>query len=147
MAKYKTIELVESIDNKPIFKRIFTTKFRTGKGVKKALGKIGRDLKTEFKNQVNSTSKTGRMYGTHQSSAPGETAANRTGNYRDKIGYSRNSKQLILGNSAEYAGFLENGTSRMRSFLGLKFRGGGYRMKPRPGLKNTIKGCCKPAIN
>lgn len=60
--------------------------------------------------------KTGRWYGSHQASAPGESPANWTGllvetiNRKPVDGY-----QLLweIGANAEYAGYLEEGTRRM----------------------------------
>lgn len=107
---------------------------RTRFGIEKALWRSGKTIITEFKRQVIAKDKTGRLYirrtagglrRRHRASAPGQTPANRTGNYRKSIGFSVDgAHQLTVGNSAEYAGFLEVGTSRMRA---------------RPGLANSIR--------
>jgi len=99
-------------------------------GIEKAFWQSGKDITAEFSKQVLAKTKTGRLYiirkRKHRASAAGETPANITGNYRKSIGFIVNqgtTPQLTIGNSAEYAGFLELGTSRMR---------------PRPGLRNSI---------
>jgi|GEM_PF-2505086 len=99
-------------------------------GIEKAFWQSGKDITAEFSKQVLAKTKTGRLYiirkRKHRASASGETPANITGNYRKSIGFQVNqgaTPQLVIGNSAEYAGFLELGTSRMR---------------PRPGLRNSI---------
>ena len=100
-------------------------------GIEKAFWQSGKDITAEFSKQVLAKNKTGRLYiirkRKHRASAPGETPANITGNYRKSVGFQVNqgtNPQLVIGNSAEYAGFLEMGTSRM---------------KRRPGLRNSIK--------
>ena len=103
-------------------------------GVEHALWRSGKDVLSEFNRQVlDKNSKTGRIYirrikggarRKHQASAPFETPANRTGNYRKSVGFSVDgAHQLTIGNRAEYAGHLEVGTSRMAK---------------RPGLGNAI---------
>jgi len=100
-------------------------------GIEKAFWQSGKDITAEFSKQVLAKNKTGRLYiirkRKHRSSAPGETPANITGYYRKSLGFQVNqgtTPQLVIGNSAEYAGFLERGTRRMRA---------------RPGLRNAIK--------
>lgn len=122
------IEFIAPSNSNQVFYNIGRTGEATKIGIRKAFHKIGRDLKGEFKRQVLAKNKTGRLYKIrgklHQSSAPQETPANLTGNYRKSIGYAVSGTEMAFGNDAEYAGFLENGTSRMRK---------------RPGLRNTIK--------
>lgn len=107
---------------------------RTRFGVEKALWRSGKDITAEFSRQVLAKDKRGRLYirmikggarRRHIASAPGQTPANMTGNYRKSSGFSVDgAHQLTFGNSAAYAGHLEVGTSRM---------------KARPGLGNSIK--------
>lgn len=118
----RTIESVENIAA------------RTRFGVEKAWWRSGKDIQAEFSRQVLAKDKTGRLYirrtrggarRRHIASAPGETPANRTGVYRKGFGFSVDgAHQLTVGNSTEYAGHLETGTSRMRA---------------RPGLANSIQ--------
>jgi len=113
----------------------------TTRGIRQGFFRLGSALKKDLNDQVLEKNKTGKVYivrtrggqrgsgraRRHQSSAPGQTPANLTGNYRRNIGYQiHGSDQLQFGirDGAEYATFLESGTSRMR---------------PRPGLGNTVK--------
>ncbi len=103
-------------------------------GVEKALWRSGKDVRKEFSRQVLAKDKTGRLYirrtsggakRRHIASAPGETPANRTGTYRKGFDFSVDrSDQLTIGNTVDYALWLEVGTKRMRA---------------RPGLANAIK--------
>ena len=96
-------------------------------GIEKAFWQSGKDITAEFSKQVLAKNKTGRLYvirgRKHRASAPLETPANLTGNYRKSVGFKVNqgtTPQLTIGNSAEYAGFLELGTSRMIKRRGLR---------------------------
>lgn len=106
----------------------------TLRAIEKSYFVIGRQLVKIFNRQVlDKSQKTGNIYirkdrlgrrRRHQASAEGESPANRTGNYRKSVGFKvQGDKQLIFGNAATYAGFLEIGTKRM---------------KPRPGLGNAV---------
>src|SRR3546814_6776743 len=62
--------------------------------------------------------RTGRVYTfrgrKHQASAPGEVPANRTGRLANSVDYEATGHHtLVFGERAEYAGWLENGTTRM----------------------------------
>lgn len=127
------VELIEGSGNKRAINSAKNIAAATEYGVEKALYFTGKDLVGEFKRQVLSTNKTGRLYfrytrtgrRRHIASAPGETPANRTGTYRKLIGFKvSGGNKLTFGNSAEYAGYLEIGTSRM---------------KKRPGLRNSVR--------
>lgn len=102
-------------------------KRRTDKGLNRSLYAIGKDYQETFVGEVRNGVKTGRIYiirgRLHQASAPGETPANITGNYARSVGYGISGRRMRFGNSAYYAGFLEEGTTRM---------------EPRPGLRNAI---------
>lgn len=103
-------------------------------GVEKALWQSGKDVLQEFSRQVLAKDKRGTLYirrdrlgrgRRHRASAPGQTPANRTGNYRKSRDFSVDgAHQLAVGLRAEYAGYLEIGTSRM---------------KARPGMANSIQ--------
>lgn len=129
------IEIIDARGNKKSYESLNNMTFNTNFGIQKALYKSGKDLEETFNQQVlDKGAKTGRIYiirdrlgrgRRHQASAPGESPANRTGFYRRSIGFKVDgSNQLIFGNSAKYALFLEVGTSRM---------------KKRPGLGNAVK--------
>lgn len=110
-------------------------------GVEKALWRSGKDIHAEFNRQVLAKDKTGKLYirrtksgagRRHIASAPGETPANRTGAYRKTFDFSVDgAHQLTVGlepvdysTSGVYPFYLEVGTRRM---------------KPRPGLANSIQ--------
>lgn len=63
--------------------------------------------------------RTGRVYTIrgkkHQASAPGEAPARITGRLAKSVGYKvTGHDQLVVGEEAEYAAFLESGTGRMK---------------------------------
>lgn len=128
------MEIIDGAGNKHAIEIVGNLKARTEFGVQRALFRSGRDILTTFRQQVLAKNKTGRIYirkdrlgrkRKHQASASGESPANRTGFYRKSAGFNVDgSSQLIFGDSAPYAGFLELGTSRM---------------KKRPGLGNAVK--------
>lgn len=104
-------------------------------GLERAWWMSAKDIKGIFDKQVlDKSSKTGRIYfrrikggrkRRHQASAPGESPANRTGTYRKSFDFNvRGAKELAVGVTAPYGGFLETGTSRMA---------------PRPGLRNAVR--------
>lgn len=112
----------------------------TIRGIRQGFFKLGSALKNELNADVLKKDKTGKVYKVrtragrrgvgkgrrHRSSAPGQTPANVTGTYRKNIGYEiHGSDKLEFGirDGAPYAKFLEEGTGRM---------------KPRPGLGNTV---------
>lgn len=125
--------ITEPTGNRRALKSALNLADNTRRGVELSWFVIAKDLRSEFSRQVLSRNKTGRFYirrdrlgrgRKHQASAPGETPANRTGTYRKAIDWLIRLNELVFGNNAEHAGFLELGTSRM---------------KKRPGLGNTIK--------
>ena len=128
------LEIFDGRGNKRALKSAESIADSTFRGIRKAYYRSGKSLVRIFKQQVlDKTTKTGIIYirkdrlgrrRRHQASAAGESPANRTGFYRRSVDFSVQSvKQLAFGNSAEYSGFLEVGTSRM---------------KARPGLGNAV---------
>lgn len=107
---------------------------RTEKAIHEAMFQIGPSLVRTGENQSLNESKFGRWYSSgkttrqnndnHRASAAGQSPAMITGNYHDGFDYDAvGSEELIFGNSADYATFLERGTDTM---------------DPRPGLRNAI---------
>lgn len=127
-------EIISPDGNKRSFESAENIAANTAFGIEKAFYFTGKNLISEFNRQVLSKEKSGRLYirrtrtgarRKHIASGPGETPANRRGMYRKGIDFNvQGAVQLVFGNSVEYAGFLEIGTSRM---------------KARPGLSNTIE--------
>lgn len=71
-------------------------------------------LAKEMKKRIKTGAKSGKTYGNHTSSAPGQSPANWTGelvNSISAINEGKNSKVIV---NANYAEFLELGTSKMR---------------------------------
>jgi len=106
---------------------------KTRRALRKGMYRIGKDLESTLKRDILKKPKSGRTYirktangrrRRHIASAPGETVANRTGNYRNSVGFKVGQDKIEFGAGVEYAGFLENGTPKMGA---------------RPSLKNTIK--------
>jgi len=82
--------------------------------IEQALKDILPEVLKENRRLIRNTQKTGRMYGMHQASAPGEAPANRTGKLVSSGNYGvRNSQQAYIGESIDYAVFLELGTRKM----------------------------------
>ncbi len=80
-----------------------------GRFVKKGSAYIEGQLKVSM-----AGAKSGRMYGTHQASAPGESPAVDSGNLAGSISViMASSLEAKIGTNVEYATYLENGTSRM----------------------------------
>lgn len=72
-------------------------------------------LAKEMKKRITTGAKSGKTYGNHTSSAPGQSPANWTGelvNSISAINEGKNSKVIV---NANYAEFLELGTSKMRA--------------------------------
>lgn len=98
-------------------------------GVELGLFRLGKDLIQSFNDQTKKR-KSGKLYRVPgrrrrvRASSPGQSPAVRTGKYKKSVGYKIWGNTMRFGNTAEYSGFLETGTSRM---------------KARPGLGNAIK--------
>ena len=127
------VKIIEAEGTERAFQSAGNIAANTRFGIEKAFYFIGKDLIGEFNRQVLAKNKNGNLYiirrgkvrRRHIASAPGETPANISGTYRKGIGFKVDgANQLIFGNNAEHAKFLESGT---------RF------MKKRPGLGNTVK--------
>lgn len=100
----------------------------TRHGVKMGLTAVGGMYEKEFRKQVSSKNKSGKLYRIqgrlHRASAAYETPASVTGEYLRAVGYLvRGWDELTFGNRSVKAGWLEDGTRKMY---------------PRYGLKNSI---------
>ena len=97
--------------------------------LREVLRKAGVNIEREVVNMLISPPKTALIYplkgALHRSSAPGEAPANRTGNLIQSL-YSvvKSANELEIGETARYAGYLEDGTSKMlpRPHLGVVAR-------------------------
>lgn len=87
--------------------------------LRRSLAISGSEINRETVRLIQSPPKTGRLYrfkgGLHQASAPGEAPANKTGNLSRTNYYKvQSAQELEVGETAEYAGYLEDGTTKMR---------------------------------
>jgi len=110
----------------------------TKRGLRLALHEIGSDVVRETARLIKAGPKTGKVYTfkgrPHQASAPGEAPANRTGQLANSGNYKvKNHQEMTVGETAEYAGFLENGTKG--------------RMAPRPHLIKAINNKAQDTVN
>jgi len=135
----------EGSNNREVFLSLDNIDENTRRGIRQGFFRLGRLMEVNLKRELMKKNKTGRIYRNgrtktgrkrrHRASAPGETPANRSGNYRRNVGYQiRGSENMQFGvrEGAPYAEFLEEGTSRM---------------DPRPGVGNTVKDTEKDAQN
>jgi HK97 gp10 family phage protein len=108
------------------------------RALKRALNEIGSEVVRETARLIKAGPKTGKVYTfkgrPHQASAPGEAPATRSGRLADSGNYKvKNWQEMTVGETAPYAGFLENGT-----------RG---RMAPRPHLIKAINNKAQDTVN
>ena len=126
--------LEEGPGNRKAFQSAIDAVRNHERGIRKAFFRIGKDHTDELNRQMLEKDKEGRIYITrtrtgrrrrHRASAPGQTAANRTGRMRKGRGFQlKGAEQLEFGiRGAPYAAFLERGTRRMEA---------------RPSLRNTV---------
>ena len=112
----------------------------TTRGIRQGYFQLGSALKIDMNAEVLKKNKKGQIYivrtsggrrgvgksRRHRASAPGQTPANLTGNYRRAIGYEihgSDSMEFGIRDDVDYGDFLESGTSRMSA---------------RPGVGNTV---------
>lgn len=112
--------MIKIITNKSVDERIFKQPFLFELGIRRSWHEIGSRFSNHTKKLIKNPPKTGRMYGMHQASAPGEAPANKTGRLMNSISYSIHSThELEIGASARsnkgapYPRFLEEGTKKM----------------------------------
>ena len=144
-------------DERDFIKSSENIDIRTRFGIEKALWRSGKDIHAEFKRQTIAKTKTGVLYilrtaggksRKHRSSAPGQTPASRPpsvggGEYRKGFGFDvRGEHELVIGDTAPHALWLEVGTSRMRKRPGL---GNSIRSSERDIIRN-LSGGIKAAI-
>lgn len=143
------MKLEEPNKNRDIFLSLENIDENTRQGIRQGFFRLGRLLQMNLRKEVIKRNKTGRVYSAgktkkgrqrrHRASAPGETPANRSGNYRKNIGYQiHGSESMEFGvrEGVEYAVWLEEGT---------KDKNGNVKIAPRPGVGNTVKDTEKDA--
>ena len=83
-------------------------------GAVRGLDKTARLIRDEALRLILHTPKTGRMYGTHQASAPGEAPASETGRLISNFSIKKTGFKVEVTNTDPKAALLELGTRRMR---------------------------------
>lgn len=132
-----TIRIKPSRSSKRVIVGITQDIHNHRQGIENGLYKIGELLGGRIAALINKPPKTGRVYRirgrNHQASAPGEAPANQTGKLVRSYNYNVHGPfQMEIGESVPYAGFLEEGTRRM---------------KPRPHVLRAINETQGDAVN
>ena len=88
-------------------------------GIENGLHVIGGVVQDRIQQLIKEGPKTGRVYRyrgrDHQASAPGEAPANRSGRLAKSVNYNVHGPfQMEVGESAPYAGYLEDGTGKIK---------------------------------
>ncbi len=89
------------------------------KHIRVCLKKHGKYVSEKLSEAITSGRRSGRIYGTHRASAPGERPASKSGRLASSFLYKSGSEDLIVANNAKskqgapYPLFLEEGTSKM----------------------------------
>jgi hypothetical protein len=97
---------------------------RARHGLRIGLTEIGKENSRHLKTMIRTGSRTGRWYGNHRASAPGEPPANWTGRLARSVGFKNyGHSRMEFGEVAFYGRFLEDGTRIMA---------------PRPHMKRTV---------
>lgn len=119
--------MIKIIENNKINDIIFSQPERLKVGLAESWHEIGARFNRHTEVLIKNPPKTGRIYKSHQASAPGEAPANQTGRLMKSQKYTVHSAfEMEAGATAvskkgkPYPRFLENGTSRMlpRPFIG-----------------------------
>lgn len=120
------IKIREDRRNNKTFIQIDKMPGATSKAVRGALFEVGSENVKHLRAMIRSKDKTGRLYGSHRASAPGEAPAARPNSRLSKtLRYAvRGDFQCEFGDTAPYGGFLEDGTRNM---------------EPRPHVSRTVK--------
>lgn len=91
--------------------------FRVKTGARVGAQRAARIVISEAQRLIRDTPKSGKIYGFHQASAPGEPPASRTGNllnsFQIQVTETATMVTVSVGNTARYANFLEFGTRKM----------------------------------
>lgn len=115
--------------NEATFEQIADSRNAIKQGIRVAHYQNGRLLVKTIRANINRKDKTGKIRiirprgrrRRHQASAPGQTAANITGAYRESIDFQpRGWRTMEFGSRVEHGEFLERGTSKMKSRPGLR---------------------------
>lgn len=133
------IKLIPNTQNRTVFIEIDNAPDKVKKGLRLALTEIGKENVRHLKNLIKKPPKTGRLYGSHRASAPGEAPANWTGKLLRSVKYRVYGwSKMEFGDGQPYGLFLEGGT---------KTKDGTKKMAARPHLKTTVREKSKDNFN
>lgn len=112
------ISIKEADSNYRNILKILIAERATNLALTAAWKEVGALVTNKLRYMIRNGPRTGRVYTfrgrKHQASAPGEVPANRTGRLANSVGYEASGHHtLVVGEEAEYAGFLERGTRKM----------------------------------
>ena len=110
------------------------------KEVKKEIAESGSLVQGNIIRLVSSGARSGKFYGSHQASAPGEPPAKDTGTFLRSV-FNEPSKSgfaALVGSDVKYAKWLEFGTRKAGIFAQKIVGKTGGGMAPRPWLQNTF---------
>jgi len=126
------ISVTEKKNAKTTFIQVDKMPGATSKAVRGALYEIGSENVNHLRKMIRSKDKTGRRYGSHQASAPGEAPAARPNSRLTRtLQYKvRGDYQVEFGDTAPYGGYLEEGTKNID---------GSIKMAARPHVNRTVK--------
>lgn len=109
------IRMKSDRQNTKTFARISGLPNSASKGIRSAFYEIGGENVNHLRKLIRSKDKTGRLYGNHRASAPGEAPAAQPNSRLTKgLRYTvRGDYQMEFGDTAPYGGYLEEGTKNM----------------------------------
>ena len=121
------IRIKSDRENKKTFVQIDKMPGANYKSIRSALSEIGSQNKKHLRTLIKSKDKTGRIYGSHQASAPGEAPASLTHTLEKTVKYAvRGDFQVEFGDTQPYGYWLEHGTED-------------NKIAPRPHVVRTIR--------
>lgn len=114
------IEIKEASTNSKNLLKILIAERATNVALTAAWKEAGVIVTNKLRYILRNGPRTGRVYTfrgrKHQASAPGEAPATRTGKLANSVGYlASGHDDLQVGEEAEYAGWLEHGTRKMKA--------------------------------
>jgi hypothetical protein len=141
------VKVLQDPENFKVYHKLNGIEKMTKRAVRQGMFRWAKDLKIVANKAILAKDKTGRIYKirtksgrmrTHQSSAPGQSHANLSGDLRKSIGWNViGSDRLEFGygldkvkKAPEYAQWIEFGTEANEA--------GHVRLKPRPSIQNAI---------
>lgn len=98
-------------------------------GIRESFIEIGNENVRFTRKEIKSKNKTGRLYGQHRASAPGQYPANETGALAKGVRFKTSGSTMRFGDTVMHGKFLEGGTKV----------GGKRRMAPRPHIRATVE--------